>query len=34
MSNGCWNKLAWFGVFLFIMAGFLLAGSEGLKNVI
>lgn len=29
-----WNKLAWFGVFLFIMTGFLLAGSEGLKNVI
>jgi hypothetical protein len=29
-----WNKLIWFAVFLFIMSGFLLAGSEGLKNVI
>ena len=29
-----WNKLVWFAVFLFIMTGFLLAGSEGLKNVI
>lgn len=29
-----WNKLIWFAVFLFIMTGFMLAGSEGLKNVI
>lgn len=29
-----WNKLVWFIVFLFIMSGFMLAGSEGLKNVI
>ena len=29
-----WNKLVWFAVFLFIMTAFMLAGSEGLKNVI
>jgi len=29
-----WNKFIWFLVFLFIMTGFMLAGSEGLKNVI
>ncbi len=29
-----WNKLIWFAVFLFIMTAFMLAGSEGLKNVI
>ncbi len=29
-----WNRLVWFVVFLFIMTGFMLAGSEGLKNVI
>jgi len=29
-----WNKLIWFAVFLLIMTGFMLAGSEGLKNVI